>query len=1596
MGLVSIPGHTSTSDGYLANPQNNILSTLTPQQASQINQGSSVGGITARLGRYTAWSIQNPLFIAAAPNGYIYVINSSTNNCPHWWSLCIGTSTKSFLFVMRYIPTGFVNLTNDQPTLMKSATSLAAWTKEWKGYYANSILEGSQNLYITNIYEMTSTYSSWITGTSSNGGLINQLVPLAIATDNNADVFALGAHLSIAGGGAQTPTTNFQLAGILGTGAKISSTVTQPQPTGKFPFVPSDEFAAAPGGQYVYAANASYWNGEIEVYSTGTGGTSNTPANTPSSGTLTAPAPSASSTSISSGSSVTLTASPTGGAPPYDIQWYTVTSSSALCSSGTLITAAASSDSYTDSPTSTTYYCYQVTDSDIPPNSVYSGITQVLIGSISQSTCTGDGGQVTGSSINGLQMIDAILNDLVINSQSIPCADYTSDEEFLATWNQFESPTLYCSTSCANYNPESTTWSIPNCGTSINSAGVQSYVDYQTGAYAIAKTLTNGYYTNIDYGLLNGEPPSWYATNAQSNFVTWGTNNQNFFNALQNPTTVQSDYNAELSKSASSAVVNGCTGGTASGSGTPGTGSGTTSTAQTSNTFSYAGNIPLSYSNATSTLNITAYLANGGPYDDPAVASAYKGLAPTNDISAFHHPVSIVDSKGILYVIDNWTIYVDSMQSTIMMLRAFAENGTEIPINPSTVNTSLASNSQIPGLVHSTGSGVTPANGWRPFGWPISANITVSSGNTISYCIFECTYTPGNFVQYHAGSDPASFNTISYLPIGPRMSSTSTTSGPWNSIAISADFNGTLYIIAHPYSYTTSSGCSWGSWFLSLINSASSPGGAASSALVCIPQEVPNLPLYTELLVLHPVIQNYTKLSLAENTTYICYLNQLLKSPTGWPCITSNVTYNDLGNLYAPILGVPSSFSYVESLGNPEQYLNLPNAYSATFPTGINNSKYSSGASQLANNGISNPNYGTLATTSQAGGTPVVSNTPNTYLKSSIAGYVITPYNITLKLKQSYTLDSCTPESYPAGPIACAALTVSGLLSQTGLLNGQTSHYEYATTQLTPQTGPLSNDANVNATIEGGGTYPQYLPGQTNYIPNLSDAALILSPYINFQIFTNRLFGEVYVNQTISPKTAQTVPTNHNPVTTSGTLPVVVNASNNYKYSETNYVQSSVLGGSVGGINGNPAFTVQIATPLPSPKLGVNCGSSCPSNYYYNPSRAYSGSSNIVYNHTVPTIPQVFQLAELFKISAYLDDLVLDFRSPQTGAAPSSLLGYNRLVYTFVDRFNNTIDMPVDVDFANISQLSLSTSEVISPTNTNQTTITVNGIAVYSSPSGPVPVPAGSPIYLYYDTNINYLNATSCPTGSSCTNTNTLGYYQNAMICAFAPSTKSCALANPLSSLTQPQPVGAQEANTVTFHTDTNSTGACGPQPNSLLLLPAYNCNIYGSDGVTNNIPTVQYDQYANNSKGGYQYCLPIFNNGTGIFTTQLGLVNITKTDQNGNFSDSFTACGTGIHRITAYYYGANAPEPIIADQSPLSSSAGASEFLSTSVATVKSSEFNYTYSPNETIAQFSIGSYALGIGTISLIGLATALCASVLIMFAMRNRAKQRKKVND
>ncbi len=71
---------------------------------------------------------------------------------------------------------------------------------------------------------------------------------------------------------------------------------------------------------------------------------------------LTAGAITPGSPTLDAGQSVTLTSNPSSGTPPYSIQWY----SSASC--GTAITGATSS-TYVASPTATTVYTYQVTDS---------------------------------------------------------------------------------------------------------------------------------------------------------------------------------------------------------------------------------------------------------------------------------------------------------------------------------------------------------------------------------------------------------------------------------------------------------------------------------------------------------------------------------------------------------------------------------------------------------------------------------------------------------------------------------------------------------------------------------------------------------------------------------------------------------------------------------------------------------------------------------------------------------------------------------------------------------------------------------------------------------------------------------------------------------------------------------------------------------------------------------------------------------------------------------------------------------------------------------------------------------------------------------
>ena len=386
---------------------------------------------------------------------------------------------------------------------------------------------------------------------------------------------------------------------------------------------------------------------------------------------------------------------------------------------------------------------------------------------------------------------------------------------------------------------------------------------------------------------------------------------------------------------------------------------------------------------------------------------------------------------------------------------------------------------------------------------------------------------------------------------------------------------------------------------------------------------------------------------------------------------------------------------------------------------------------------------------------------------------------------------------------------------------------------------------------------------------------------------------------------------------------------------------------------------------MASPKIGADCGGTgCPANYYYDPLLSPLSSALTYANSMQPSIIPVFQL---FAQSSYLYGLDLDL------SLNPNIYGYNRLVYTFVDSFNNIITAPLDADLANIATVTASVQTTTNPLNANETNVIVSGTAMYTLPSGMQPLPAGSPIYLYYDTNINFYNSIVSPADSDPTN-----YYQYSLQCAFSTSLQACQLANPLSTLTQPagatnpKTFGPIEANVITFQTqyDYNAVDyragnplagttvpQCAATPSSLLDLPACllnrakcECNINGDYGLD----PIRSDPY--NAKLD-EYCEPVYDDGNGIFTSQIGLVAIANTLPDGTFNAVFDTCGSGTPSIVAQYYGYPPPEPLPVFQPSLPYSANAFLFEVPPSGFVTSNEFNYAYSPASQSASFNIGS---------------------------------------
>lgn len=582
---------------------------------------------------------------------------------------------------------------------------------------------------------------------------------------------------------------------------------------------------------------------------------------------------------------------------------------------------------------------------------------------------------------------------------------------------------------------------------------------------------------------------------------------------------------------------------------------------------------------------------------------------------------------------------------------------------------------------------------------------------------------------------------------------------------------------------------------------------------------------------------------------------------------------------------------------------------------------------------------------------PTVTPVPET-LTSTMGGYVIVPYTYTYKVTEiwtnpqedtqdEYTIHTpgccagttCKPPEKEAGAVCPWSSTAvpPGGAGGTGSYTTSNIVYSYAIVD--------ANSDTLQAMVEGGGTYLQNLPTSSLYIPNLSDAGAIIPPQLLYNIENNRLFGAIHVNDTLCSQGAG----GSGSLDCSQNAQAVLNATQQLQYYVSTYTEGQAGAGwkMLGSTPYGPQYwtgLVQGGTPAVTAK-GSGFGFS------------YNGIAQLGF---VP-------LFEFYQGVAYVSPmyLYLNATSYQAGGTTMSTFGYHRIIYTFEDRFGNRIYAPMDVDIAYPVMLRLNVTPEVDINNPNSTAITINGIAGYYSNFGTTftPAPAGQNIYLYYNKNLNFVNY------------NPLFDPVNAIYCAYDTPGKAGQL-----DCTQSNPIytgRTQNAATTTFETSYNAMGVCNPPPNSLLVNNREPCNVYGTDAPITCSPTGQSAQ---------QWCLPIFTNGTGFCTSQLGLMANVLTDSSGSFSYSTVACGNRQDTIIALYYGYPPPEPISVKQVPLDKASDAINNGGT-LALMPSNEFNYYYAPNVTQTTFQIGLFELSYGNLGVFALCATIGTALLLL---------------
>ncbi len=1004
-------------------------------------------------------------------------------------------------------------------------------------------------------------------------------------------------------------------------------------------------------------------------------------------------------------------------------------------------------------------------------------------------------------------------------------------------------------------------------------------------------------------------------------------------------------------------------------------------------------------------LNIYYWLSNNGLFNQtlpPSIWNFFSNNADVIDIPEYHHPLGLADINGYLYVLDEWSggIGVNYNKYTttdtgiwfnILELRVLNSTGSNIPINPTHFN-DMFTVSQCGLPIYKPTSETLTSGKCYLFSQYVPSNVIC--GNNCELTSSPCHTGGGRYIAYGNTYSCISANTLSstYYTLAPSYYSLNGAYPPYGWI-LSANITGAtlstgtswLYSINNPQTVTFCGSmlCGYNPYNLNPANgvknvnfyngsyfpigpmvsavsmNASSHDAAQMSKLISIgwvpkfskigfsanfndtisilfPNTTPIHPLYD--LGIDPIENPNLFKELIITRLNIENYTKLFGGFPPYTCYSNSSAFTgdpgDVCSLLAsvrymnpPVYTDTDAFKFLEGLGSPE----IMPLESVAYSTFSGNAPGSSGYCENAANTIESGNT--------CGGIVPANIIP--YSNSIINGQ---PPSYAFNLLASAETLNSYLSGYALVPykytykITQSWETISGSCPFSGSTTTTQTVYSYGFISTT------SN--NFKSVIEGGNTYFKYING-AYYIPNLSDMGAIIPKGILFDMLTDRNFTNIYVNVTDSSGLYQTI------ANATKTANFVINIYTQGRYPAFETISSVPESNT---LFGSPAADLilentLVNTPTFSPLTNVATGM-----YYF-----------------LTSAPSVVNLFDWYKIDLFTNylDLYLN-QSPLGPVIQSSdwylpafnTRGYTRIIYVLNDKFNNTIYVPIDADIANITSINLHVKPVVSSDNVNQTTLYITGNATYFDGVKYIPLVDNS-IYIYFNNNINYVEY------------NAILYPVNAVLCAYG--NMNCKLANPaftgLSSNT----------NIITYYPQYNSLGMCNPPPSTLFQPPIYNCNIYGNNGLPQTCNSII-------TPAGRitQWCIPAFANGTGTCTSQIGLMGIVTTDQNGNFALTANACGIGSASITATFYGYPYNEPITANQPYLANSAPLvynyyGKPVNTQPPMATFQVVNYTWSPNQTtVSPVSLGLAELSYGSISIWDIVGLAIISLLIFYIM------------